>query len=99
MEGVHHSGYPDFLLLALPVEKTENVEDVDANPDEEVSYCCQHEKLLKQEVVDSKHQGQPHCQLIQQFILLGQFIISFLIDNFVSSVEHDEHSHTDQAFA
>ena len=48
----------------MPVEEAKDVEDVDADPDEEVPDGGQHEELLEDEVIDSEHQRQPHGQLI-----------------------------------
>jgi hypothetical protein len=47
-------------LLLFPVEETEDVKNVDADPDEEVADSGQHKEFFKDQVVDPQHESLPH---------------------------------------
>ena len=75
------------------------MKDVYADPDEEVADGGQHKKLLEDEVVDGKHEGEGHCELVYFFILFCEFVVAFFGDDLVSFVEDGEHAHADQSLS
>lgn len=44
----------------MPEKQAEDVQDIDADPNEKISDGGQHKELLKDEIIHGQHQSLPH---------------------------------------
>lgn len=79
------------------IHDAEDVEDIDADPNEQVSYGGQHEELLEEEVVQAAENGLEEGEQVQPAILLGYSVVPLLRYGSVALPKHPEHQHADHS--
>lgn len=79
------------------IHDTEDVEHVDADPNEQVSNGGQHEELLKEEIVQTAEDGLEEGQEVQPAILLGYSVVSLLGYGTIALPKQPEHEYADHS--
>lgn len=73
----------------------QQIKNIDADPNQKISYCSQYKELLKQEIVESEYECLCHSKHVNIFILFGDRVIILAGECLISFNKYGEHGQTD----